>query len=58
MVFYFREKTTVYIWIPFVPISSGVLSRREEKKEETAIAITRAISYAKEHGRRGEDSPE
>jgi hypothetical protein len=41
MVFYFREKTTVYIWIPFFLFSSGVLNRREERKEETAIAITR-----------------
>jgi hypothetical protein len=41
MVFYFREKTTVYIWIPFFLFSSGVLNRREERKEGTAIADTR-----------------
>jgi hypothetical protein len=32
MVFYFREKTTVYIWIPFFLFSSGGLDRREEER--------------------------
>ena len=41
MVFYFRETTTVYIWIPFFLFSSGVLNRRGERKEGTAIADTR-----------------
>ena len=41
MVFYFREKTTVYIWSPFFLFLSGVLTRREERKEDSAIAITR-----------------